>query len=227
MHTIYHIVHGVAHNENGPARLEFSSEEVKVYEEWAQYGLTHRENGPAVQSWNDAGTQITEEWQLFGRLHRVGGPALRRWNDDGCLTHEIWSVHSKLHREDGPAYIKLGAISEQVWMQNGVEFRQNGLPTEVIYRDNRIYEKWQMHPQFGAHRVGGPYIICEYEAEWWYKDRRYSFEEYWLLPENCILNREKVEVLSVLPLPVNEEILQYFWPDRLAEYAKTRKTKIV
>ena len=224
---IRHIIKGVLHNGNGPAKVEFSSLGDKVYEEWCIYGVTHREDGPAVRSWNDFGQQITEEWHYNNSIHRIGGAAIRRWSDSGVQLLEIWAVHGKLHREDGPAYLSTGTAREEVWMRHGVEYREGDLPTEITTKEGATHYKWPMHLVFGSHRVGGPYIIINGEPEWWYKDCKYSLEKYWLLPENRILNAEKTTIIRALPLPIAEEIIEYFWPDGLAKYVDAEeKNKI-
>ncbi|MCC4242964.1 hypothetical protein [Stappia indica] len=80
---------------------------------------------------------ISEFWYLGRQGHAPGDqPAVTHYDEQGRVTEQIWMQHNARHRLDGPAHIKInpdtGVIHEELWMREGLLFRQGRLPTFIL-----------------------------------------------------------------------------------------------
>jgi antitoxin component YwqK of YwqJK toxin-antitoxin module len=88
---------------------------------------------------------------------------------------ETWyNAENKLHRDGQPAKIRLhqnGQIIQEYWYCNGTLYRQDDLPTKVLYvYGKKVNESWYCCDK--QHRTGKP-------ADIWYKDDEITREQWY------------------------------------------------
>lgn len=76
--SVEYLVHGVCHNEDGPAYIEFGPSGFIRVQRWYRYGSLHRVHGPAETEYARDGAVVSEKWALRGRAVVKTGEIARR-----------------------------------------------------------------------------------------------------------------------------------------------------
>ena len=76
-------IHGLLHNINGPAYIEYDRDGNILCKHYKLYGIFHNDNGPAYIVYYKNGNIRDESWWIHGKRHRNGGPAEILYGEDG------------------------------------------------------------------------------------------------------------------------------------------------
>lgn len=109
-------------------------------------GIAHNDNGPASINYNVGGYIENEEYWIDGKLHREDAAATLFYDKNGDITHLYYYKNGLWHREDGPAIIDCanGFVSEENYCINGNFHREDG-PAVIeydLYGNILVKEYW-------------------------------------------------------------------------------------
>ena len=105
--VIYYDAEGNLHREDGPAVIEFYTNDQRLHREtWYKHGRKHRLDGPANIQYYHNNVISSKAWYVGGVNTRKDGPAEIEYFQDGSLSRESYRLYGQSHRLDGPAHIE-------------------------------------------------------------------------------------------------------------------------
>jgi len=156
-------IHGIRHNDNGPAKIEKRTMGGEVIT-YMQNGELHREDGPA-----QIGTTPNahcERWSNHYQTHRENGPAFTSWfdNDRSQIREQTWMILGEYkpqekwysmieYQRNGKVlnrYAKLGPVGH-----GGFLHREDG-PALETYWENGNIRRTAYYNNSHLHRTTGP-----------------------------------------------------------------------